>query len=525
VKILVCDRIHKTGEKILEAFTEVDVKPGLSPDELVSVIGDYDAVIVRSQTKITAEIIEAGAKLKVIGRAGVGIDNIDVDAATRQGIVVVNSPEGNIVSTAEHTIALMLALARGVPQAHRQLHDGVWDRSFKGVQIRNKNLGVIGLGRVGTQVAEMGRSLHMNVIAYDPITSETKADALGIKMVDIETLLKSSDFVTLHVPLNASTRDLIGEEQLKLMKPSALIINCARGGIINETDLLQALEHKLIAGAAIDVFSKEPAVDNILLQFPNVVTTPHLAASTTEAEERAGIDIAEEVVGVLQGLPAKSPVNLPPMSPETLAVVGPYIQVGTTIAKIAVQLMAGQLTSITIRYQGEIVHQNTDPIKASVLAGILNTVIEERVNLVNADFIARSRGLKIEEQKENSCEYYPSMVTLTLETNVSNILVSGAFIRNGTRLVRVSDFWFEIEPSGSYLLFTKHQDRPGMIGLVGALMGEANVNISQMQVSRGVQRGGPAMMVLCLDDPIGDDCLQQILSLPGMITASIVRLN
>ena len=524
MKILVTDPIAAEGIEILRQYTEVDIRQALTPEQLQSIIGNYDALIVRSQTKVTSDIIDAADKLQIIGRAGVGIDNIDVDAATRRGIIVVNSPEGNIVSTAEHTIAMLLALARRIPQADSLLHAGVWSRELKGFEIRHKILGIIGLGRVGTEVAEMAKGLRLDVIAYDPMISESRAERLGVRLVELETLLKTADFITIHVPLNASTRGLIGRSQLKLVKPTAMLVNCARGGIVDEKALYEALNQGRLAGAAVDVFSQEPAQDNILLKSDKAITTPHLSASTIEAEASVSIDIAEQVVDVLKGSPAKSPVNAPMISAEAMSVLGPYVQVGTTIGRVAVQLLAGHPESLTIRYQGDIAREDTDPIKVAVLAGLLETLAEERVNMVNADIIASSRGLRVTEQKESTCENYANMVTVEVNTKSGSTLVAGSSLRGKTHLTRVGDYWLEIEPSGSYMVFTEHKDRPGMIGAVGTIIGDADINISQMQVSRGVQRGGGAMMVLCLDEPLPEECYQQILAIPDMYKVLVVKL-
>ncbi|HEY82897.1 MAG TPA: phosphoglycerate dehydrogenase [Dehalococcoidia bacterium] len=524
MKILITDPIAPEGVNILRQHAEVDIQQGITPPELAAVIGDYDGLIVRSQTRVTAQVIEAADKLQVIGRAGVGVDNIDIEAATRRGIIVVNSPEGNIVSTAEHTIAMLLALARRIPQANNLLHAGVWSRELKGFEVRHKILGIIGLGRVGTEVAEMAKGLHMEVIAYDPMISESRAERLGVRLVDLETLLKTSDFITIHVPLNASTRGMLGRSQLKLVKPTAMLINCARGGIVDEEALYEALEQGHLAGAAVDVFSREPARDNILLKSDKVIATPHLAASTIEAEASASIDIAEQVVAVLNGQPAKSPVNAPMLSTEAMSVVGPYVEVGVMIGRIAVQLLEGPPQSLTIRYQGDIAREDTTPIKVAVLAGLLESLTEERVNMVNADVLASSRGLSVTEQKESASENYANMVTVEVNTKSGSTLVAGSSLRGRTHLTRVDDYWLEIEPSGGYMLFTEHKDRPGMIGAVGTIIGNADINISQMQVSRGVQRGGGAMMVLCLDEPLPEECYQQILAIPDMYKALVVKL-
>jgi D-3-phosphoglycerate dehydrogenase len=457
MKILVAETIAKQGIDILRQHVEVDVRKTVSPKVLCSVIADYDALVVRSQTKVTADIIEAAKNLQVIGRAGVGVDNIDVDAATRHGIVVVNSPEGNIVSTAEHTIAMLLALARRIPQAHNLLHTGVWDRKFKGAEVRNKVLGIIGLGRVGTEVAEMGKGLRMEVIAYDPMISESRAERLGIELVSMEVLLKTVDFITMHVPLNTSTKNLIGRNELKLVKPTAMLINCARGGILDEKAVYDAINEGKLAGAAIDVFSQEPAKDNILLQSEKVITTPHMAASTFEAEVSASIDIAEQIVEILQGHPPKSPVNTPMIPIQAMDVLGPYIQVGTTVGRIAVQLLEGHPDSLTISYQGDIAREDTDPVKVAVLAGLLNGLTEERVNMVNADIIAESRGIIVVERKETVCENYANMLTLEVNTRAGKTLVAGSSLRGRTHLTRMGDYWLEIEPVGSYMLFTEHK--------------------------------------------------------------------
>jgi len=524
MKILITDPVATAGVNILQQHADVDIEQSPTPEQLQSIIRHYEALIVRSQTKVTASIIDAADKLRVIGRAGVGVDNIDVDAATRRGIIVVNSPEGNIVSTAEYTIAMLLALARQIPQADNLLHAGVWSRELKGFEIRNKTLGIIGLGRVGTEVVEMTKGLRMNIIAYDPMISESRAERLGVQLVELETLLTRSDFVTIHVPLTPTTRNLIGSDQLSLMKSTAMIVNCARGGIVDEKALYDALNQGRLAGAAIDVFSQEPAQDNILLKSDKVIATPHLAASAIEAEISVSIDIAEQVLAILKGYPARSPVNAPMISTEAMSILGPYVQVGTTIGRVAVQLLEGQLKSLTIRYQGDIAKEDTNPIKAAVLAGLLETLTEERVNMVNADIIASSRGLRVTEQKDSTCENYANIVTVEVNTKSGSTLVAGSSLRGKPHLIRVNDYWLEIEPSGSYMLFTEHKDCPGMIGAVGTIIGNADINISQMQVSRGVQRGGGAMMVLCLDEPLTTECYQQILAIPDMYRALIVRL-
>ncbi len=524
-KVLITDSIASAGIDILKNDTDVDIRTGLPPGELRSIIGEYHALIVRSQTKVTQEIIDAGTRLEVIGRAGVGFDNIDVNAATRRGIFVINSPEGNTISTAEHTIAMLLSLVRQIPKANKELQSGIWNRSLRGVEIRNKVLGIIGLGRVGGVVAEIAKGFRMNVIAYDPMISQNMADRLGVQVVNMDTLLERSDFVTVHVPLNPATQNLIGTNEFKRMKPTAMIINCARGGIIDEQALYEALEQNRLAGAAIDVFSQEPALSNILLKSNKVVVTPHLAASTPEAEITAGIDIAKQTIAVLRGHLPKSPVNAPVVPDEGILVIDQYVRTAGILGVIAGQMLKGQIKSIGIRYQGDISKQNTDPIKAAVLSGLLVNLTDERVNIVNMDSVATSRGLRIIEVKEITCENYSGMITIEIDSTAGKVTVAGSTIRGNAYLLRVNDFWLEIEPTGDYMLFTEHKDRPGMIGTVGVAMGRAGINISQMQVNRELERGGKAMMVLCLDSPVPQDLYQSLLTSPDMYNVYVVKLT
>ncbi len=525
MKVLVTDSISDEGIDILRREAQVDVKTGLAPEAITAIIGDYDALVVRSQTRVTADIINAADKLQVIARAGVGIDNIDVEAATRRGILVVNSPEGNIVSTAEHTMAMLLALARRIPMANFRLQSGVWDRKLKGSEIRNKTLGIIGLGRVGTEVAQLARGMHLEVIATDPMVSEARAERLGIKLVELETLLRTSDFITVHVPLNSSTAGLIGARQLRMLKPTAMLVNCARGGIVDEKALLDALERGRLAGAALDVFEQEPVQDTRLLQNERVVATPHLAASTVEAEIGASRDIAEQVVAVLKGDLPKSPVNAPMIPREVMPVLGPYLDVGRTIGRVAVQMITGQPAALCINYQGNIAREDTDPVKVAVLSGLLEMLTDERVNVINADIIAASRGLNVTETKDSVSENYASTLSVEVQTTSGNTLVSGSSLRGRTYLTRVDDYWLDIEPVDSYMMFTEHKDRPGIIGAVGTIIGDAGINISQMQVSVGIKRGGKAMIALCLSQPLSPECYQRILEIPDMYRVLLVKLN
>jgi len=524
MKVLVIEPISDEGLDILRSFTEVDVKLGLSPQELTAIIGDYEALIVRSQYQVSADIIKAGRKLQVIARAGVGVDNIDVEEATRRGIIVVNAPTGNIISTAEHTIALMLSLARHTPQANALLKAGVWRRNdLIGSEVRDKTLGIIGLGNVGSEVAKRARGLQMKLIAHDPFVSIEHAHNLQVELVSFEQLLRDSDVITLHLPLTTSTKGLIGTKELSLVKPTVFIINCARGGLIDEEALVKAVKEKRVAGAAIDVFSKEPTTESILFEDDNIIVTPHLGASTSEAQAITAKEIAEQVVNILKGQPTRYAVNTPFISAETLSTLVPFLKVTSTIGKLVSQLIEGQINSITIKYNGEIADYDTNSLKASVLGGLLEEVSEERVNLVNANIIAAQRGLTVVEQKESTCENYASLITVEATTNTGVTIVSGTVIRGESRIVRVNNYWIDIMPTGGYFLFSDHRDRPGLISAVSKVTGDADVNISYMHVSRLKPRG-QALMVLALDESLSEEQLQQILSIPDVYTAKLVKL-
>jgi len=524
MKVLVADPISSEGIDILRSYAQVDIKLGLKSEEIISTIGDYEALIVRSQTQVSAKVIEAGKKLQVIGRAGVGVDNIDVEEATRRGIVVVNAPTGNTISAAEHTIALMLSLARHIPQANAMLKSGVWQRSdFMGIEVRNKTLGVIGLGNIGSEVARRARGLEMKLIAYDPFLSVDYAHNLQVELVSLEQLLKESDFITLHLPLTASTKALIGAKELALVKPTVRIINCARGGLIDEEALAKAVKEKRVAGAAIDVFSSEPATKSVLFENDNIIVTPHLGASTTEAQAMAAKDIAKQIIDVFKGQPARYAVNAPFISVEALSVLAPFIKAASTAGKLASQLTEGQMNTIQIKYDGDISSYDTNALKAAALGGLLEGISEERVNLVNANIVAARRGLTVVEQKEAVCENYASLITVEVTTSTGVTTVAATVMRGESHIVRVNNYWIDIVPTGAYFLFSDHRDRPGLIGAVGRITGDADINISYMHLSRLKPRG-QALMILALDEALTEEQQQQILSLPDIYSAKLVKL-
>ena len=523
-KILIADPIAQEGVDLLGAHAHVDSKHGLKPEELLKVLGGYDALVVRSETKVTAEVIGAGQQLKVIARAGIGVDNIDLDAATGAGIAVVNAPTGNTIAAAEHTLALMLALARNIPEAHMSVKKGQWRRSaFMGIEVKNKTLGIAGLGRVGSEVARRALSFGMRLLGYDPFVSPDFAHRLGVELVSLEDMLAQSDFVTLHTPLTETTRHLIGAQQLSVIKPGARLINVARGELIDEAALLQALETETLAGVALDVFAQEPPGDNPLLKHPKVVATPHLGASTQEAQREVAIEAAEQVLAVLAGEPARNTVNAPFLPPEVHAVLAPYIPVASVVGGLLTHLAQGQFVGVTLRYEGEIATHDTATLKAAVLAGLLGPVSGEQVNLINAPLLAQRRGLDITEQHNAAAEEYSSLISATLDTTEGPITIAGTSMRNEPHIVKVNDYWLDITPSVPYLLFVENEDQPGSIGAVGTVAGRHNINISFMEVGR-LNLRGRAMMVLGLDDPVPPPVLEEIKALPQIHDARLVTL-
>jgi D-3-phosphoglycerate dehydrogenase len=524
MKILIADPISNEGIDILRASAQVDVKTGLKNDELKAIIGDYEALVVRSQTQVTAEIISCGKKLQVIGRAGVGVDNIDVAEATRCGVTVVNAPTGNTISAAEHTIALMLALARNIPQANSTLKSGVWKRNeFMGTELRNKTLGLVGLGNVGSAVARRAHGLEMRVLAYDPFVSVDYAKKLQAELVPLEQIMREADFITIHLPLNSATKGIIGKKELGLVKPNLRLVNTARGGLIDEEALIAAIKEKRMAGAAIDVFPVEPMTKSPLFEIDSIIVTPHLGASTTEAQITAAREVALQIADVLKGQPARYAVNAPFISQEAVSVLTPFIKVAYTAGKLARQLAEGQTNTMHLKYEGEIANCDTNVLKAAVLGGLLEHISEERVNLVNANIVAARRGITIVEQKESICGNYTSLLTLEMSTSSGVTTVGATVMRGEAHIVRVNHYWLDIVPSGAYFLFADHRDRPGLISAVSKITGDADVNISAMYVGRLKPRG-QALMVLALDEPLNNAQLKNICTIPDVFSARLVHL-
>ena len=522
-KVLVTDEIAQDGIDLLSTEAEVDVHLRPSPDELLTLIKGHEAIVVRSGTKVTAEVIAAGDELQVIGRAGSGVDNIDLDAATQRGIVVVNAPTGNTLSAAEHAIALMLAMARQLPEAYTSLRSGGWERQkFIGVELRGKTLGLLGLGQVGMEVARRTRGMEMRVIAHDPYVAQERAQSLGVELLSQDEVLAQSDFISLHMRVTPETRDMIDDEQIAKMKRGARIINTARGELIDDAALLRALDSGQLAGAALDVFREEPPGENPLLSHDKVIVTPHLGALTEEAQERAAMDVAEQVLSVLRGEPARYAVNAPLVSEETMKVLRPFFEVAERIASIATQISDGQLKAIEIEYQGEIANHDTTPLKAAAIKGLLAPVSEENVTVVNAHLVAAQRGLRITE-RSSPAEEYTNLLTIKLETDVGVTTIAGSVFHDSTHIERVNDFWVDIPLDSKYLLICQNQDRPGMVGAVGAFIGEQDINISFMRLGREEVRGN-ALMVMGLDDEISPELLRKLESIPGLHAARLAKL-
>ena len=528
-KVLVSDPIGPEGVSLLETGADVDVKTGMKPAELLDTVGGYDALVVRSETKVNRDVIEAGSKLQVIARAGIGVDNIDLEAATGAGIAVVNAPTGNTVAAAEHTVALMLALARNVPGAHQSLQSGEWRRSaFMGVEVRDKTLGICGLGRVGTEVARRAQPFGMRLVGYDPFVAPDYARRIGVELLSLDELLAESDFVTLHTPLTEGTRGMLGMRQIEKIKQGARVINVARGELVDEAALLAGLESGKLSGVALDVFAKEPPDPSPLLEHPKAIVTPHLGASTREAQREVAIEAAEQVLAVLKGEPARNTVNAPFVAPEVHEVLAPYVPAASMVGKLLGFLSDGQVTGVTVSYEGEIAHHDCRMLQAAVLAGLLGPVSTVNVNLINAPVMARERGWNVTEQSNRVSREYASLISATLHTRTTgfangSLTLAATSMRNETHIVKFNDYWMDIVPNTPYLLFVDNRDQPGSIGAVGTIAGRHNINISFMGVGR-IQLRGQAMMVIGLDDPVPPHVMDEIRALSHIESARLATL-
>jgi len=525
-RVLVSDPLAEEGIDILRDFCDVDVKTDFSEDDLVDIIGQYDGLLVRSGTQVTARVIEAAGKLKYIGRAGAGVDNIDLDAATRKGIIVANAPGGNTLAATEHTLAMMAALARNIPQANASLKAGEWKRSkFMGVELNEKVLGIVGFGRIGQEVARRAIALDMKCIAYDPYINIERAKQLGVEVMSLEDIFAAADFITIHTPLVKETRHVINDRTIAMMKDGVRIVNCARGGIIDEEALNRAIRAGKVAGAALDVFEEEPPFGSPLLQLPQVITTPHLGASTVEAQQNVAVSVAKQCIEVLKGGTAKFVVNAPMIPAEQQELIEPYATLAGKMGKLLIQLVEGRLQAVEIEYGGKAADfgQNTKFISRMALKGLLDPILQNPVNIVNAEFIALERGIKVSETVTEESRGFTNIVTITAKTDKMTESVSGNVAgKDKQRIVCIGEYMTDMTPGG-HVVISRHHDVPGVIGRFATIIGRHNVNIAGMQVGRN-KPGEEAIMVLNVDSEVPNEAIEEMRKSEGVFTAKYAHI-
>ena len=525
-RVLVAGKLASKGIEILKGEEKIRcyVEANISPGELRATIREYDGIIIRSETTVSADIINASERLKVIGRAGIGVDNIDVQAATRRGILVMNTPRENAVAAAEHTIAMMLAMSRNIPQANTSTKSGKWEKGkFMGVELYGKVIGIIGIGEIGGLVAERAQGMKMDVIAYDPYISPDAAAQKGIPLVSLNDLLSRSDFISIHTPLTEETGHLIDAEAFERMKTGVMIINCARGGIVDESALLDVLRSGKVRGAALDVFEHEATGNNPLFDMDNVICTPHIGAATSEAQENVAVAIADQVVDFLINKRIRNAVNIPIVNPDVLPVVQPYLDLGEKLGSFLTQISDFAIEELSIEYKGTVAEYEVSPITVSVLRGLLTPYMGEVVNFVNASIIARDRGITVRESKSSSSEDFASMVTITAMGGEERNVVAGAlFGTKDFRIVQINDFVIEAIPKGNMLLIQNY-DRPGVIGNIGTALGNRNINIATMQFSRD-RMGGNAISLLHLDSVISKEVIEVLSRLSNVVSVKHIEL-
>ena len=527
MNILVSDSLSPKGVEVLErAGFSVAVKTKLSKEELLQDIANYEALIVRSATKVTKEVIEAGGRLRIVGRAGTGLDNVDTEAATRRGIVVMNTPGGNTITTAEHTMSMIAAMSRKISQATKSMKDGKWEKSkFMGSELYNKTLGLVGLGQIGSYVARLAQGWSMNVIGYDPYLAVDRAKQMGIEVVELDELFHRADVISVHTPLTNETRGIINTETMAKMKDGVMIVNCARGGIINEQDLCEALQSGKVAAAAFDVFEKEP-VDpkHPLLSLDNFTCTPHIGASTEEAQENVAIGIAEQFVDYFKRGIARGAVNVPSVAPEVLPQLQPYLTLAERMGRFQAQMLDGGMKSVTVEYVGEVSHLAVAPITVAILKGLLSPILEDVINFVNAPIVAKERGIEVKEVKSSDAGDFTSLIRLKVEAGAKIHLLAGTlFHRQEPRIVEINQFQVEVVSEGQMILID-NVDRPGVIGMVGQILGQHEVNIAHMQCSR-VERGESALLIIGLDGPLSSSVLDLLKQEKDILSVRMVDLG
>ena len=527
MKVVVADPIHEAGIELLrQEGMDVVVATDMEREELLRELQDADGLLVRSRTKVRRDVLELAKNLKVIGRAGVGVDNIDLDAATERGVVVVNAPEASTITVAEHTIGLILSLARRIPFADASLKAGKWEKKkFMGCELRGKTLGVIGLGRIGTQVALKAKAFDMKILAYDPYITEAYGRELGIEVASFEEVLKRADFITVHVPLTDKTRGLIGREEFNKMKEGAYIVNCARGGIIDEDALIEALNSGRIAGAALDVFEVEPPIGRPILKAKNIVVTPHLGASTEEAQRYASTIACEEVVKVLRNEAPRNVVNMPAIPPEAMEKLRGYLTLAETLGRFTVQLVRGRMRDVNVTFCGAIAEVKEQTVLCNaVLSGLLSPILTERVNLLNAPVVAKNRGIRVTIGKREDSESYGNLMLLEVKSDQGESLVKGCLHgEKEPRIVEVDGYSLELAPEGRILL-VRHDDRPGMIGRVALGLGNNGINIAAMQVGRK-EKGGVQLMILMVDQLVPEEVVKEISAIDGVKDVKAVEME
>ncbi|MFC0186764.1 phosphoglycerate dehydrogenase [Fictibacillus aquaticus] len=525
--VLVTDSISDNG--LIDLYEHhdftVDKKVGIPPEELKEIIGNYDALIVRSQTKVTQDILEHSGRLQVIARAGVGVDNIDVNSATRKGIIVINAPGANTIAAAEHTMAMMLALSRNVPQAHQLTSSGEWNRgAFQGVELYKKSIGIVGMGKIGTEVAKRCKSFEMEILGFDPYLTEERAKSLGIRKATLDEIAAESDYITLHTPLTNATRNLVDAEYIQKTKQGVRFINCARGGIIDEEALVAAIDSGHVAGAALDVFQIEPPENKGLFKHPAIIMTPHLAASTVEAQEKVAQEVSAEIIEILEAKNIRHAVNMPAISKQKQEKMAPYLKLGEQIGQLVIQLLKHAPDKIDITYQGDLVAEDTDLLTRTMIKGLLSHHLTDSVNLINALHLLKEQDIPYNVEKNTRSKGFANYIELRVH-NQGETAVIGATVLNGygARIVKLNHYHIDIRPE-SHLLFIKHNDVPGMIGKVGSLLGSHDINIGTMQVGR-TDKGGEAIMVLSLDKKLGNEVIAELEQVGGLNEAQLLELG
>ncbi len=526
MKVLVSDPLSDVGVATFQDTPEieVDVNTGLDPQALKEIIGEYDGLAIRSATRVTADILEAAHRLKVIGRAGIGLDNVDIPEASKRGIVVMNTPEGNTITTAEHTMALIMALSRKIPQGTASLKSGKWEKKhLKGRELFNKTLGLIGVGHIGRIVADRAKGMKMKVIACDPYIKPETLEKLDLEPVSLDALLERADYITIHTPKTEETRGMINRETLSRMKPGAMLINCARGGIVNEQDLYDALKAGHLAGAALDVFSNEPPGDIPLMELPGFICTPHLGASTKEAQDNVAKDVAEQITAYLLHGTVKNAVNVPSISAELMTVLRPFATLLERMGSFQSQLAESAIVEVQVRYSGNVTDYDVTPLTTAMLKGLLTPILKYDVNFVNAPFIAADRGIKVVESKSTTSEDFASLVKLTVKTLEDEQIVSGTiFGRNLPRIIRINNFYLEAIPEGHSLLI-HNENTPGVIGQIASTLGRNGINISRMQVGEEKEKR-QNVIFLTTNDPVDDPIIRELADLEHIFSAKRIEL-